>query len=88
MNGFLALGRNTVVWIILVLFSFASFTVLPSAWLHEDNHWTAIAVIAIAFFKVRMIGLEYMELRKAPLPLRLCYESWVITFTFLLIWLY
>ena len=36
------------------------------------------SVLVIAFIKVRFVGLEFMELRQAPLPLRLIFELWLI----------
>jgi hypothetical protein len=38
----------------------------------------ATAILLLAFFKARIIGLEFMELRHAPLPLRIGLEIWVI----------
>lgn len=34
------------------------------------------AVLAVAFFKVRIIILEFMELRDAPIALRAVVEGW------------
>lgn len=37
----------------------------------------AAAALAIAFVKVRYVGLEFMELRGAPPTLRWTFEGWV-----------
>jgi hypothetical protein len=37
---------------------------------------TAVAVVLIAYLKVRLVFLDFMELRTAPLPLRLSVEAW------------
>ena len=34
----------------------------------------AIVVLAIAAIKVRLVGLDFMELRHAPIPLRVLFE--------------
>lgn len=72
---------TTVIWLILVTMTALSW------WLGEHNmtlvnqHLTAPAVttimLVVSFFKVRLVGLHFMELRHAPLPLRLIFEAWV-----------
>jgi heme/copper-type cytochrome/quinol oxidase subunit 4 len=43
--------------------------------------FATVAVFLIAAFKVRMVLLHFMELRHAPLPLRLVFEAWVLLVT-------
>lgn len=51
-----------------------------SWWLGADHGGTAAAVgvVIVAFFKVRMIGIYYMELGRAPLPLRAVFEVYIV----------
>jgi len=35
-------------------------------------------VFGIAAIKVRLIGLDFMELRSAPIPLRVAFESYCL----------
>jgi hypothetical protein len=42
----------------------------------------------LAFFKVRLIGLEFMELKTAPPALRVAFEVWVVGICALLLTLY
>lgn len=37
----------------------------------------AIAILVLAFVKVRLVVLDLMEIRNAPLPLRLLLEGWI-----------
>jgi hypothetical protein len=37
----------------------------------------SVAILAIAFLKVRLVGLHFMELRQAPSALRLLFEGYV-----------
>ena len=37
----------------------------------DSNMWTTITVIAIAYIKVRLVIMHFMEVRHAPLALRL-----------------
>ncbi|WP_404810245.1 cytochrome C oxidase subunit IV family protein [Zhongshania marina] len=38
---------------------------------------TTIILILIAFFKVRLVIMHFMEIRTAPLPLKLLCEAWL-----------
>jgi len=39
---------------------------------------STIKVMVVAFVKVRFVGLEFMELRSAPLILRAKFEIWLV----------
>jgi hypothetical protein len=67
---------------------------LTSWWLGSDhgvsNESTAgVLILLVAFTKVRFVGLFFMELRHAPLPLRLIFEGWcaVVTTTIIVMFL-
>ncbi|UTI63845.1 cytochrome C oxidase subunit IV family protein [Paraconexibacter antarcticus] len=65
----------SVVWGILIA------ATLTSWWLGTDhgvsNEQTAsILILVVAFIKVRFVGLYFMELRHAPLPLRMIFEGY------------
>ena len=51
-------------------------------------HYGTVAVLVIAFLKVRVVYLDFMELRHAPLPLRLVFEAWTVIVAGVVIWLY
>ena len=67
--------RITAVWLLLVLATLLSW---ESAHLGDDHRLSTSIVLVIAFIKARFVGLEFMELRDAPLPLRLIFELWVL----------
>ena len=52
------------------------------SWYFGTDHGIAsaeaasVVVLLIAFFKVRLVGLYFMELRHAPIPLRALFEGW------------
>jgi hypothetical protein len=52
------------------------------------NRTVSTVVIAVAFIKVRFVGLDFMELRRAPFALRLVFELWLIVIGGTLIILY
>jgi hypothetical protein len=67
--------RITAVWLLLVLATLFSW---ESAHVGSDHRLSTSIVLAIAFIKARFVGLEFMELREAPPPLRLIFEAWVV----------
>ena len=79
--------RITVVWILLVLATAASWE-MGHGFPFEDVTQAAIAIIVLALVKVRFVIMEFMELRGAPLPMRLVAEGWVVGICALLIALY
>jgi hypothetical protein len=42
----------------------------------DDAQVASVLVLLVAFFKVRFVGLYFMELRDAPIPLRALFEGW------------
>ncbi|HZE67648.1 MAG TPA: cytochrome C oxidase subunit IV family protein [Sporichthyaceae bacterium] len=79
--------RTLLVWAILVLATLASWTIGDDHLTHRQNV-VAPTVIAIAFIKVRFVGLQFMELREAPLLLRAAFEAYVAVAALVLIVLY
>lgn len=70
---------STVVWVVLT-----AATVL-SWWLGGVGHGaslpvavSSVAVLVVAFAKVRLVGLYFMELRDAPPGLRAIFECYVV----------
>lgn len=69
--------RLAVVWALLVAATLVSY------WLGTDHGTdsadvaTAVVLFA-AFFKVRLIGVHFMELRDAPIWLRAIFEGYVV----------
>ena len=78
-------SRNGAVWLLLVVLTFCSWETTVIA---GGRHIAAMIVLLLAFFKVRLIGLEFMELRTAPLPLRGAFEIWLIGTCTVLVGLY
>ena len=69
--------RITLVWILLLALTFGSFTI----GIEQGSGFAAQAaliIIGIALFKVRLIGLHFMDLRSAIVPLRMMFEGYLI----------
>ncbi|BBX08710.1 cytochrome C oxidase subunit IV family protein [Mycolicibacterium aichiense] len=78
-------NRAGVSWLILVAATLASFALGAD---HGTGSLVAVAVLAIAAIKVRLVGLDFMELRHAPIPLRVAFEVYCVGLWALLSGLY
>lgn len=85
MNELLRRGA-TRVWLLLMA------ATIVTTWVLTKDTFAArvatIAIVVIAAIKVRLVLLHFMELRHAPLPLRIVFEGWVLAVTGSLITLY
>jgi hypothetical protein len=73
-----ATRRLTLVWALLLALTFGSFLI----GIEQGAGFAsagAVVIIGIALFKVRLIGIHFMDLRVAPRPLRLVFEGYVLT---------
>jgi len=69
--------RFTLVWALLVAATAVTFWVGTDHGLSSGTARTLL-ILAIAFIKVRFIGLYFMELRAAPLLLRALFETYCV----------
>lgn len=85
MNELMRRGA-TRVWLLLMA------ATIVTTWVLTKDTFTArvatIAIVLIAAIKVRLVLLHFMELRHAPLPLRIVFEGWVLAVTGALLTLY
>ena len=73
-----ALTRKLVVlWVLLVVITLASWetSVLGGA---AGQSWAIAGIMALAFIKVRIVIIHFMEVGDAPAWLRIGLEAWVI----------
>jgi hypothetical protein len=71
------LNRITIVWAVLVAATLLSFD-LGHGFSFHDHRYASVAVIVIAFIKVRFVILDFMELRNAPYIMRIAAELWTV----------
>lgn len=69
-------NRAGVSWLLLVAATLASWLVGAD---HGTGSLVAVLVLAIAAVKIRLVGLDFMELRHAPVPLRAAFEIYCLT---------
>lgn len=75
----LARQRATVVFALLIVLTLVSFWLTVGhggSGFHEAQKAIWTQVIVLAFVKIRWILLDFMELRSAPIKLRLLFEGW------------
>ena len=85
MTSALFRARSTVVWLGLVIVTLVSFTVGAD---HGVGSGVAFWVLALALIKVRYVGLDFMELRNAPLLLRGAFETYCVVLWLVLAGMY
>jgi caa(3)-type oxidase subunit IV len=65
----------TAVWVVLIFATVVTWTLGTNHGF--GNHTLAsVAILLIAFIKVRLVGLHFMELRGAPTVLRGLFEAY------------
>ncbi len=68
----------TVVWFCLIIATLVSWAMGTHHGFIDSNKINSVAVLIIAFVKVRFIGLYFMELKNAPPLLRAILEAWCV----------
>lgn len=68
-------NRAGVSWLILVAATLVSWAVGAE---HGTGSAVSVAVLGIAAIKVRLVGLDFMALRNAPLALRAAFEGYCV----------
>jgi hypothetical protein len=87
--GALLLTYATPVWLVLSALTVLSLVLgADHAFGGTDHTITSLAIIAVAVFKVRLVGLYFMEVRYAPAWLRVLFESFCVALLILLTTMY
>ncbi|ABM15704.1 MULTISPECIES: cytochrome C oxidase subunit IV family protein [Mycolicibacterium] len=68
-------NRAGASWLFLVAATVLSWAVGAE---HGTGSLVPVLVLAIAAVKVRLVGLDFMELRHAPVPLRAAFEVYCV----------
>jgi hypothetical protein len=68
-------NRAGASWLFLVAATLVSWVVGAD---HGTGSLAAVVVLGIAAIKVRLVGLDFMELRHAPIPLRAAFECYCV----------
>ena len=74
----LLLNRLSVIWAGLILATGLSWQFGHGFGFGDDIQYAAVAILVITFIKIRFVFLDFMEIRTAPLALRLVLEVWAV----------
>ena len=81
--------NSTVTWLALVALTLISWFLGTDHGFNSANHAGAsVAIFVVAVFKLRLVGLYFMELRGAPRSLRGIFEGYCVSLLVLLIGMY
>ncbi len=79
MNHAVSQRTITLVWLLLVALTGVSWVFgSRAAGVTAAPHPAGLALLAVAFFKARLVILYFMEVSDAPRPLRIIMEAWVV----------
>lgn len=67
--------RAGISWLVLIAATLVSCLVGAE---HGIGSTAAVLVLGIAAIKIRLVGLDFMELRSAPTPLRAVFEGYCL----------
>lgn len=68
-------NRAGLSWLVLVAATLLSWALGAD---HGTGSMVGVAVLGIAAIKVRLVGLDFMELRHAPIALRAAFEAYCL----------
>ena len=77
-------SRTTLIWLLLVMATALSWA-MGHGIATSDVRIASVAIIVIAFGKVRLVIFEFMEIRGAPTWMQRVGEGWVVLIAGLLI---
>lgn len=78
-------NRAGLSWLVLIAATLVSWAVGAE---HGTGSTVGVLVLGIAAIKVRLVGLDFMELRHAPIALRAAFEAYCVGMWALLSGLY
>lgn len=78
-------NRAGLSWLVLIAATVVSWAVGAE---HGTGSTIGVLVLGIAAIKVRLVGLDFMELRHAPIALRAAFETYCVGMWALLSGLY
>lgn len=83
----LLLSRVTLVWMLLIAATALSWE-LGHGLGFRDARSAGVAILVISFAKVRFVIREFMEIRDAPLWMRVVGDTWLLLITVVLVGLF
>ena len=69
-------SQATAVWALLMAATIVSYVLGEDHALGLSHEAASVTIIVIAVIKVRFVVRHFMEMKHAPLPLKLAFEAW------------
>jgi hypothetical protein len=82
------LSRASAAWLLLAALTLSSWVLGTSQGSGDGHAVASLTIICVAAFKIRLVGLYFMELRDAPGVLRWIFEGYCVVLTTLLVVMY
>ena len=83
-------NKETYVWLLLAALTFLSWWLVegmsPSVDIEIEH--VSIALLLLAFFKIRLVIMYFMEIGRSPIPLKLTFEIWLVAVCAMIIGMY
>jgi caa(3)-type oxidase subunit IV len=83
--GTLVRTPASAVWLVLCVLTVLSWVLAAGDGSSGSRLAASLAIIAVAVFKVRLVGLYFMELRNAPTAMRGVFEGYCVVLLGLLV---
>ena len=82
--------KVTYIWLLLAFLTSVSWALGDGYAAGENNThvYITVALLVLAFFKIRLIIMYFMEIQTAPVLMRALFEAWVVIVCSTLIFLY
>lgn len=69
----------SIAWLVLIVLTVVAWLLGTDHGFGPNGHTAAaIVILAVAVFKVRLVGVYFMDLREAPAALRLGFEGYCV----------
>ena len=89
MNTLIRSNRTaTIAWAILAALTVVSWALGTGHGFGDSHTPASLLIFVVAVFKVRVVGLYFMELRDAPIPLRGVFEGYCVLLLGVLVGMY
>jgi len=84
------LHQVTLIWLLLIFLTVTSWLLGEQTGGTQavDAGLLSVSMLLIGFVKVRFVGLHFMEMQHAPLPLRMVFEAWVVVVCLVVLFFY
>lgn len=80
-------SRTTLIWLLLTVATAITWKIGHGVGF-ENLRYAGVAILIVTFVKTRFVIMEFMEIRNAPIAMRIGAEVWVWTVGALLVALF